>query len=112
MKLRTTCRSCNEFITFKESVSTRPDLEQTRGELVKLNCQNCGSNQKTHVNDIEAYENKELLLIAVLVGIIITAILLFLLGLIGTISIGVPILIWQQHTSSIRNFNVYRMTRS
>jgi len=111
MKLRTKCTSCKDRIVFNESIKTRPDLEMKRGEVFQLNCDKCGSNQNTHINDVEAVENTSIILIAFGISILLSAVLYFVFGAIATVVIVVPLLMWNQHTSSIHAFNVYRMPR-
>jgi len=111
MKLRTKCVSCKKMINFNESVRTRPDLEIIKGESFLLNCDLCGSNQNTHINDVEAIESNSIIFIASAVFFMIAFILWFVFGAVGTIIIVVPLIIWQQHISSIRAFNIYKIPR-
>ena len=111
MNLRTKCTSCKKLIYFKESVATRPDLEMKKGETFMLNCEECGSNQNTHINDVEAVEDLRYLVMALVIGVLIAAVLFFLLGAIGTIVIIVPLLIWQGQVKKVHAFNIYKRPR-
>lgn len=65
MDLFTYCDSCKEAIKIKSSAPSRPELSRDKGgDEFYVNCQNCGVNKKTHVNDVFARPNKIHALIA------------------------------------------------
>ena len=111
MKLYTNCKSCKEDIKIKSSASTRPDLQMEKGNEFNVNCQSCGKMEKKHVNDIKAEPNKMVLLIGVGIGILATIFLWDFYGAIGTVSIIIPVLFWQQQMNATRGFNSYLIRR-
>lgn len=111
MKLYTHCKSCKKDIKIKSSASTRPDLQMEKGTEFNVNCQNCGNLEKKHVNDIKAEADHKIILIGVGVGILATIFLWIYFGAIGTVSIIIPILFWQQQASTAKSFNSYRIRR-
>ena len=111
MNLFTNCKSCKKDIKIKSSASTRPELQMEKGDEFNVNCQNCGKMEKKHVNDIKAEPNKIILLFGIGVGILATIFLWNFYGAIGTVSIIIPVLFWQQQMSSTRGFNSYSIRR-
>ena len=112
MKLNVKCSFCKELIPVKEFVSTRPDLSYTKGgDKFNINCMNCGSIQKTHVNDVKASENMRVIFIGILIGLLFTCVLWFFLGGIAVVSWAIPFLIWKTQTNAAHAFNVYYVLR-
>ena len=100
MNLYTNCKSCKKEIKIKSSASTRPELQMEKGDEFNVNCQSCGKMEKKHVNDIKAEPNKMILLFGVIIGILATIFLWVFYGAIGTVSIIIPVLFWQQQMNS------------
>lgn len=111
MNLITSCKSCKKEIKITSRASTRPDLQMEKGEEFNVNCLNCGAMEKKHVNDIQAEQNNTTILIGVGIGVLVTIMLWFFYGAIGTISIGIPILFWQQQMNATKTFNSYMIRR-
>lgn len=111
MTLFTYCNSCKQEIKVKSSAPTRSELSRDKGDEFYVNCQNCGVNIKKHVNDISAKPSIVYALIALGVSAIVTFFLWNILGLVGTISIGIPFLAWRQQASSANAFNSFRIRR-
>ncbi len=111
MKLYTYCKSCKKEITIKLKASTRPDLQMKKGEEFAISCQNCGKTETKHINNIKAEANKTILLIGVGVGIIVTILLWYYYGAIGTVGVIVPILFWRQEMNAVKAFNSYMIKR-
>jgi hypothetical protein len=82
-----------------------------KGEEFKVNCQNCGKIEKKHINDIKAEPDNTIILIGVGIGILATIILWNYFGAIGTVSIAIPMLFWQQQMSVTKTFNSYMIRR-
>jgi len=110
MRLSTVCNSCNERTSIKSKATDRPELIKDKGENFNIQCGNCNKNLTIHVNDVRAQPDVKILAFAGFVGILITIILWVLLGAVGTISLGIPILIWAQQNKAVHDFNRY-MTR-
>lgn len=111
MNLHTYCKSCKKDIKIKSNASTRPDLQMEKGDEFNVNCQNCGKTEKKHVNNIKAEPNNLVILIGVGIGIIATFFLWIYFGAIGSISLIIPFLFWQQQASEIKSFNSYMIRR-
>lgn len=111
MKLYTHCTSCKAEVEIKSNASTRPDLQMEKGDEFSVNCQNCGNLEKKHVNDIKAEPDNKILLIGVGIGIVTTIGLWTYFGLIGTVSLIIPALFWQQQKSAAKGFNSYLIRR-
>lgn len=111
MKLYTNCKSCKKEIKINSSASTRPDLQMEKGDQFNVNCQNCGKTEKKHVNDIIAASNKLMMFIGFVLGGLATLLLWIIYGAIGTVSIIIPLIFWQQQMSSIKGFNSYLIRR-
>jgi len=63
------------------------------------------------VNDITAKANEFFLIIAIFLSTIVSIVLFFALGLLGTLTFAVPFLIWKQGAKDIHAFNGYLLTR-
>ncbi len=108
MKLYTHCTSCKRQIPIKSSASTRPDLQMEKGSDFKVYC-SCGSEETKHVNDITAEKSNSVMIIGVAIGIVVSAILLFNYGIIGTLGLSIPIIFWRQQMSAIKALIVLRL---
>lgn len=111
MELITFCKACKEEIKVKSSATTRPELERDKGEEFIINCSHCGKDNQRHVNDIRARENKAVMMIAGALGIVLALVLFFIVGVVGTIVIVIPGLIWQQQRQAASTFNRYLLPR-
>ena len=111
MNLYTHCKSCKKEVKIKSNASTRPELQMEKGDEFNINCQSCGKREKKHVNDIKAEQNNSVLLIGVGIGILATIFFWIYFGAIGTVSMIIPMLFWQQQMSSTKSFNSYLIRR-
>ncbi|WP_425077850.1 hypothetical protein [Psychroserpens sp. S379A] len=111
MNLYTRCNSCKKDIRIKSSAPTRPELQMEKGEEFQVNCQNCGKIEKKHINDIKAEPNNKIILVGIGIGVLVTIILWNYFGAIGTVSVAIPILLWQQQMSATKTFNSYMIRR-
>jgi len=107
MKLFTKCKHCKEDILVKSNSNTRPELRSEQGDTAKYKCEKCNRSSERHVNEVRARVNTDVVAYGALLGITVTAILWFLLGAIGTISIIIPLLIYNSQLSSVSAFNFY-----
>ena len=112
MILFTNCKNCKHEIRIRSFASTRSDLEREKDEVLTLNCPNCGTNQQSHVNDVRARPNKVILIASAVLGVLIAAILWFMLGAVGTITIGIPLLVVAQQRNAVHTFNSYLVKRT
>ena len=111
MNLYTHCKSCKKEVKIKSNASTRPELQMEKGDEFNINCQSCGKREKKHVNDIKAEQNNIIILIGAGIGILATIFLWIYFGAIGTVSMIIPMLFWQQQMSSTKSFNSYLIRR-
>ncbi|MDO6738968.1 hypothetical protein [Wenyingzhuangia sp. 2_MG-2023] len=111
MNLYTDCKSCKKEVRIKSYAVTRPDLQMEKGDDFNINCKNCGTFEKKHVNDIKAKPNNFVILIGIVIGIVVTFFLWTIFGAIGTIGAVIPILFWQQEMKATKSFNSYTIKR-
>jgi hypothetical protein len=111
MNLLTRCKSCKKDIKVKSSAATRADLQMEKGDEFQVNCQKCGKVEIKHINDIKAEPNKIILLAGFVIGVLVTIVLFIYYGLIGTISIIIPMIFWQQQQIATKSFNAYMVRR-
>ncbi len=111
MKLYTICEFCRSNINVKSSCSTRSELQMKEGDHLSVYCSSCNELNKKHVNDICAQANGKVLLIALIISIIVSAILWMILGAIGVISVAIIILFAQQEMKAVKSFNSYLIRR-
>lgn len=111
MRLNTYCTSCKTDFKIKSQATTRPELQMEKGDEFILNCNHCGKNEKKHINDVKAEIDNNILIGAVVVGIIATVFLWIYFGAIGTVSVAIPLFVWQQQMSTVKTFNAFMIKR-
>jgi len=111
MKLITNCKSCKKEIGIKSNASTRPELGMEKGDTFNINCLHCGNNAKVHINDVRAVSSHIITIGGVIISLLVTAALWKIVGLVGIISITIPLFIWQYQNKAAHAFNVYRSRR-
>lgn len=111
MNLYTYCKSCKKNIKVKSEAVTRPDLQMEKGDEFMVNCQNCGTMEKKHVNEITAEPNNIILMLGVGIGIVVSIFLWIYLGLIGILGIIIPFVFWQQQMNTTKSYNKYMIRR-
>lgn len=111
MKLTTRCISCEKDILVKSNAPTRGELQMQMGDEIDLRCPHCGTLQKVHINKVRAEPNNKLIYISIAISILVTIILWFFFGAIGTISMTIPLLFWYQQMNSTKAFNQYMIRR-
>ncbi len=109
MKLITQCNYCSSEIKVKSYAPTRPDLEMHKGEKFKVTCSQCGRPQEKQANDVRAIASNIILIGGVVISIVVTVLLWKMLGAIGTVSIIIPILIYNSELRAVALFNSYRV---
>jgi hypothetical protein len=82
-----------------------------KGDEFVYNCKNCGKTEKKHINDVRAEIDNNILIGTVVIGIIATIILWIYFGAIATVSIGIPLLVWNYQMSSVKTFNSFMIKR-
>ena len=108
-KLITKCNFCSSEMKIKSYAPTRPDLEMHRGEKFKVSCNQCLRPQEKQANDVIAIASNFILIGGVVIGIVVTVLLWKMLGAIGTVSIIIPILIYNSELNAVALFNSYRV---
>ena len=103
--LVTSCAFCSEPIVVKSRASTRPELAKEKGELLPLECTKCRNITQRHVNDIKAKENLVFIAAGILISLIVTLVLWNILAGFSTISLAIPLLIWQGESRAAHSFN-------
>lgn len=107
----TRCQSCKKYTIVKISAATRADLQMEKGDEFDVKCQDCGNVFKAHVNDVHAEVDRNVVWLGVGISVVVTFVLLTRLGLIGTISIGIPFLFWTRELKVVKDFNGYKINR-
>jgi hypothetical protein len=111
MRLEYYCSSCKKANYYTPKAATRADLQMKMGDEVKVNCKNCGKQDKKHLNRITAVTDYRIILVGVILGIISTIALWNYVGLIATITFSVPIFFWKYELENTRKFNSYAIKR-
>ncbi len=111
MRLQYTCSSCKTTNYYTPVVPTRADLQMKMGDEVRVNCSNCGKQDKKHLNRISAVTDTRIIIVGLILGIISTVVLWNFVGAIGTITFSLPIIFWKYELEKTRNFNAYAIKR-
>ena len=112
MRLTYTCRSCKKrnYLPIKEA--TRPDLQKRiNADEVRVNCNNCGKDDKRHINRITAVPDNRILLGGSIFGLFVVLVLIVYFGLIATIAFSIPIIVWKFESEEAHKFNSYAIKR-
>ncbi|WP_298485245.1 hypothetical protein [uncultured Maribacter sp.] len=112
MRLTYTCRVCKQqnYLPIKEE--TRPDLQKkVNADEVRVNCKNCGKDDKRHISRITAIPDNRIILVGVIMGVILTFVLIQYLGLIASITFSTPIFVWKYESEQAHKFNSYALRR-
>ena len=112
MLLHTSCHNCKKEIPIQSNAVARTELEDERGEEFVVECKKCGTKDVKHVNRINASPNLVPVAIAAVISVIVTLVLWYILGAIGTITILIPLIIWYQQSNAAHKFNVVRIPRN
>ena len=112
MRLSYTCRACKKQNILPIKEETRPDLQKrVNADEVRVNCKECGKDDKRHINRITAIPDIRIILIGVVLGIIATVVLIGYFGFIATITFSIPIIIWKYESDQAHKFNSYAIKR-
>lgn len=112
MRLTYTCSGCKKQNYLKHKADTRPELQMKIGkDEIELNCDNCGKQEKRHLNEITAVVDKRIVLLGFLLGLIVTLALWNSFGAISTLSLGIPFLFWVSENKGLSSFNKYMIRR-
>ena len=74
------CNNCNHEIGFRTFDNTQVDFAKNNGEFKTIACENCGSENKFHVDELFAKESKFAHIVALLIFIIGTPLTFFILN--------------------------------
>ena len=115
MKLITRCDSCGQDMKMNTLFSTRSELQMEKGDHFDINCQNCGSIQTKHVNDLTAVQSMKLTIIGFVISVIAGIVMLFIFEGHGIWFSGVafiiPIYFWNDQMQKTKAFNAYMARR-
>ena len=78
MTISTTCKNCKSQIKLKTNSSDKVVFAMENGEIVKLQCEKCGSQEKYHVDTFSTKPSKLSLIIASIIFLVGTPVTLFL----------------------------------
>tara|TARA_R110002049_G_scaffold148688_1_gene311596 strand:- start:1232 stop:1564 length:333 start_codon:yes stop_codon:yes gene_type:complete len=105
MKLSYRCNSCKEDNTIKNKATDRHGLLMERGSNeFNERCKHCGNFTKKHINRLYAVDDYTLLLVGFVVAAIAT-ILLWDLGFISSLTLGIPIWFFSEMKKKSSTFN-------
>lgn len=111
MRLEFTCFQCKIQNKFVPVTATRGQLQMKIGDEVEVECKYCNRTDKKHINRIDAVVDNKKILIVFIISIVISVVLFFLFGFIGTLVMSLPILMWVQEGKSTSDFNSYKIRR-
>jgi len=111
MKLITLCSSCQKELRIKSSATTRAELQMEHGDEISITCDNCAKYNKKHLNRISAEVSNRIILLSIVVGLVATVVLFYFFGLIASIVLSIPIIVWQYEMKKAAEFNSYRIKR-
>ena len=125
MTLSTDCKSCREEIRFFSLANDRVRLAKKKGEKFELRCDKCKSIDLYHVDEINAEENKIILIVGLMIFIIGTPLILYLIwdyifqfanvrAIVGFVTmIGIPfiffLIINENEEKRVRTFNRFKL---
>jgi len=78
------CKSCNTDLSYRTSADTRVNFAMKDGEIIKVNCANCGNNNEFHVDEMTAKHSKVAQIAAGLILLLGTPLVFFLVNPIFT----------------------------
>jgi DNA-directed RNA polymerase subunit RPC12/RpoP len=102
------CTNCNKENKIKIEEDDRGTLQMKKGEQVSYTCTECHKKDRVHINQINAKPNKVILIGSVVVSIILTLFLLNL-GIIASISFGLPVSVYLYQQNLAKSFNSYKI---
>lgn len=112
MRLAFTCRKCYKQSFFDGHYANRfVAKSELKTEEVGTTCAHCGHRERKHLNDIYAVADWRILLAGGLLGLVSTAVLVYYLGLIWTLTLSLPIFVWKQQNEKAHQFNLNRIER-
>ncbi|WKB82883.1 hypothetical protein [Cellulophaga omnivescoria] len=111
MKLAYRCPSCKATNYYTPVIATRGDLHMKIGDSFDANCSSCNSKEKVHINKITAVQDKKLIVIGAVIGLVTAIILWSIFGAIGTVAVGIPIIFMTVESSATNAFNKYMIRR-
>jgi hypothetical protein len=106
-------------------MNSRAQLQMNFGDFVKVNCNNCGKQDKLHLNKISAVVDNRLILgglicgiaIVVLIGIFFDVITIYAFSLwkvfafSGFAISGLPFYFWNTENKAVGHFNRYAIKK-
>ncbi|WP_179007951.1 hypothetical protein [Winogradskyella forsetii] len=105
MKLSYRCESCKKDNIIKTKASDRHGLLMEMGKNeFNERCNHCGHFTKKHINRLYAEDDYTLVFVGIGMAIIATA-LLWNLGLLSTLTFGIPIWFWMEMKKKSSAFN-------
>ena len=107
----TICPGCEKEQNLKLAGATRGEAQMNQGDEASFNCKECGTQAAVHLNKIYAKVDKKIILLGLVISVVLTGILWVFYGAIGTVTLVIPILFWQQQEKAVRSFNNFKIKR-
>ncbi len=112
MILTTICSSCKKTLKVKSGAKNRGDLQREMGDNVTITCNSCATVNRKHINRISAEVDNRVIIASIFAGIIISGLAIFYLGLIASLLLSIPIIVWRIEMNNAHDFNSYRIRSS
>ena len=84
MRIYGRCKNCRADVSCSTSASTRIEFIKKHNEYKEIECQNCGTITKFHIDDLRARESKLAKIVAFLILVIGTPLTFVIFGLFYT----------------------------
>jgi len=112
MFLHATCHNCQKKIPIQSNAHARTELEDERGAEFLVECKECGTKEKKHVNRINASPSPLPTIIALVISVIATLALWQILSGIAVVTFIIPLIVWVQQSKAANKFNSIRVPRN
>ncbi|MBV1924610.1 MAG: hypothetical protein KUG68_11350 [Flavobacteriaceae bacterium] len=110
MKLSYYCKSCNKKNFYQTKTKDRFELQSEVGNEINLNCTNCGTINKKHINRLSAEPNR----LYAIYGLVIAAIVIIFLwelGYISGLTFTIPIYLYFDAEKKASDYNKIMVSR-
>jgi hypothetical protein len=112
MRLTYICASCKKQNYLSEKDDDSASLQRRlSSDEIRVNCNSCGKMDKKHLNKITAVADNRIVLLGIPLGILVTATLIFVFGLLAAITFSIPIYIWSYEQKKAHQFNLFRIRK-
>ncbi|WP_430908560.1 hypothetical protein [Maribacter sp. 2-571] len=111
MRLTYSCTACKAQQYFLPKHPSRAALQMQYGDMVKVNCQKCGKTEKKHLNKISAVVDARIIAVGFVLGLIATVLLWNYVGVVASVTLSLPMLVWNHENGKVGHFNRYAIRK-